>query len=193
MFNKCTLVGRLARDPELKEFNNGGSVCKLRLITSRSWKDRDSGEMREKVEGHNVSIYVDALGKRVAAAGKKGDILLVEGPMETRSWTTGDGEKRYITEIAVRPNLGTIRRMPSSWTGGSAAPVATPAAQTSPAATPATSPAPAVATPVNDDPDDIFGDGFLSNDMDSIDEDTFADGDFLASDEGGFFDGDAGF
>jgi single-strand DNA-binding protein len=189
MFNKCMLVGRLARDPDLKEFSNGGSICKLRLITSRSWKDRDSGEMREKVEGHNVSIYIDALGRRVMGACKKGDILLVEGPIETRVWTVEDGGKRYITEIAIRPNLGTIRRMPSSWAGGGSSSTTTPATSEAPG----TGQTSVADVPASTDQDDIFGDGFLSNDMDVIGDDTFSDGDFLASDDDSLFDSDAAF
>jgi len=112
MYNKATLVGRLARDPEMREFSNGGGVCKIRLITSTFWRDRESGEMKEKPEGHNVSVYVEKMARRIADACRKGDVILVEGMIETRKWTTPEGETRYITEISVRPFQGTVRRMP---------------------------------------------------------------------------------
>ena len=114
MYNKATLVRRLARDPELREFSNGGSACKLRLITSSYWRDRETGEMKERPEGHNISVYVEKMARRIADACRKGDVILVEGAIETRRWTTPDGETRYMTEIAVRPFQGTIRRMPAT-------------------------------------------------------------------------------
>lgn len=124
MYNKAILMGRLARDPELRSFANGGSVCKLRLITSRTWRNQDSGEWQEKVEGHNVAVYVEGLANRIAEACRKGDVLMVEGPMETRSWTGSDGTARYLTEIAVRPRLGTVRRVPAGRGAEGPAPIA---------------------------------------------------------------------
>lgn len=113
MINKCTLLGRLARDPEIKEFSNGGKVCKLRLITSRSWADAKTGEFQERAEGHNIAIYVDKIADRIHEKCRKGDILFVEGPMETRRWTDNNGSTHYMTEVAIRPRLGGIRRLPT--------------------------------------------------------------------------------
>lgn len=113
MINKCTLLGRLARDPEIKEFSNGGKVCKLRLITSRSYPDPNTGEFQERTEGHNIAIYVDKIAERIYEKCKKGDIVFVEGPMETRRWTDNDDVTHYMTEVAIRPRLGGIRRLPT--------------------------------------------------------------------------------
>ncbi|MFZ3585152.1 single-stranded DNA-binding protein [Loktanella sp. DJP18] len=113
MFNKATLVGRLARAPELKSFDNGGSICKLRLITSSNWRDHQTGEIRERTEGHNIVIHVDKMGRRISEACTTGDILLIEGAIETRRYKDTNGQTRYITEIAIRPYQGTVRRMPT--------------------------------------------------------------------------------
>lgn len=112
MINKCTLLGRLARDPEIKEFQNGGKVCKLRLITSRSYPDSKSGEFQERTEGHNIAIYVDKLAERIHDKCRKGDILFVEGSLETRKWTDHNSVTHYMTEIVIRPRIGGIRRLP---------------------------------------------------------------------------------
>lgn len=112
MFNKVILVGRLARDPELKTFANGGSVCKIRLITSSFWRDRETGDFREKAEGHNVAVYPEKLGQRMAEKCRKGDIILVEGVIETRRWKDSEGNTRYITEVAIRGMNGVVRRLP---------------------------------------------------------------------------------
>lgn len=122
MFCKVIITGRLARDPDIRHFEKGGSVCKLRVLTSRAWRDRDSGEMREKVEGHNIAIYVEALAKRTAENCRKGDIVLIEGTLETRRWEDGDNGYRYITEVAIRPFLGGLRRMPLAKREGEPAP-----------------------------------------------------------------------
>lgn len=114
MYNNCTLIGRLARDPELRQFEGGSSICKLRLITSQSWRDKATGEMKERSEGHNVSIYVPGLSTRIAERAAKGDILLVVGQLETRRWTASDGQVRYSTEVSIRPYAGSVRRLNGS-------------------------------------------------------------------------------
>jgi single-strand DNA-binding protein len=113
MINKSTLLGRLARDPEIKEFSNGGKVCKLRLITSRNYPDPKTGEFQERTEGHNIAIYVEKIADRIFDKCRKGDILFVEGPMETRRWKDANDVTHYMTEIAIRPYLGGIRRLPT--------------------------------------------------------------------------------
>jgi single-strand DNA-binding protein len=112
MYCKVILTGRLARDPDIHHFEKGGSVCKMRVLTSRAWRDRDSGEMREKVEGHNIAIYVENIAKRAAENCRKGDVVLIEGTLETRRWEDGEHGYRYMTEVAIRPFIGSIRRMP---------------------------------------------------------------------------------
>lgn len=114
MINKSTLLGRLAKDPELKTFQDGGKIANMRIITNRTWKDKTSGEMRQHTEGHTVVIRVPAIAESITSKVKKGDLMYVEGAMETRSWTTGAGEKRYITEVVVRPYGGIVRKLPLS-------------------------------------------------------------------------------
>lgn len=171
MINSATLLGRLARDPDIRTFSNGGKVCRLRLITSRSWVDRQSGETKEKVEGHNIAIYVNKLAERVAEKARKGDVLYVEGPIETRRWTDGENVQRSITEIAIRPHLGTIRRVP---TGRSPARPGETDRQDSTDSTQSgtTSHAAPVDAPESDtDPfDDPFLDDSFGNDLDAFGE-----------------------
>jgi single-strand DNA-binding protein len=118
MINKCTLLGRLAKDPELKTFPDGGKIANLRIITNRTWKDKNNGEIRQHTEGHTVSIRVPAIAESITSKVKKGDMMYIEGAMETRSWTTNTGEKRYITEVVVRPYGGIVRKLPLSSVSG---------------------------------------------------------------------------
>ncbi len=169
MINKCTLLGRLARDPELKEFSNGGKVCKLRIITSRSYPDSKTGEFQERTEGHNVSIYTDKLADRIHEKCRKGDIVFVEGPMETRRWTDANDITHYMTEVAIRPRLGGIRRLP---TGRSTNPTESTSSSATEAATNTE-----VHDTIPDNIEDPFDDDFLGNgfgefesDLGSLDE-----------------------
>lgn len=120
MINEVRLMGRLARDPKLSEFTNGGAVCNLRVITSRTWNDRASGAMREKIEGHTVVIHVAPIARRAAETLKKGSLVYVAGALETRKWDGSDGVARYSTEVVIRPYQGTLRRMPSHYSAQSA-------------------------------------------------------------------------
>jgi len=167
MINKATLLGRLARDPDLKTFNNGGKVCRLRVITSRSWQDQ-AGEFLEKVEGHNVAIYVDRIAERIAEKSRKGEIVFIEGTLENRSWTGSDGVKRYSTEIAIRPRLGGIRRLPS----GSPAVAGSADRQTEESSGSATV-EPDIIPQASDDP---FDDPLLGNDIGEFGSDLSFDG-----------------
>lgn len=162
MFNKVILVGRLARDPELKTFSNGGSVCKIRLITSSFWRDRETGDFKERAEGHNIAVYPEKLAQRMSEKCRKGDIILVEGAIETRRWTDGEGNTRYITEIAIRGVNGVVRRLPQG--GGHAGPAAG-----SPAPSAAAQDASAIPSVENIDPEDIFDD-WGSEDMSAFDD-----------------------
>jgi single-strand DNA-binding protein len=118
MYNNCTLIGRLARDPEYREFSGGAGICKLRLITTQSWRDKSSGEIKERADGHNVTIYVPGLAQRIFEKATKGDTLFVVGLLETRRWTAEDGQVRYITEVSVRPYQGSVRRIAGSSQSG---------------------------------------------------------------------------
>ena len=101
--NKVQLLGNLGADPEVRSFQNGGRVLTFSLATSESWKDRDSGERRERTTWHRVSIFADGLIDVAEKYLKKGSKVLVEGKLENREWTDGEGVKRYSTEVALRP------------------------------------------------------------------------------------------
>lgn len=106
--NKVQIIGRLGRDPEVKTFNNGGRIVNLRIATSETWKDKQSGERKEKVEWHSVSITNEPLGKIAEQYLKKGSEVYIEGQLETRKWQDQSGADRYSTEIAVKPFRGEI-------------------------------------------------------------------------------------
>ncbi|KAB7648025.1 single-stranded DNA-binding protein [Polymorphobacter fuscus] len=99
--NKVILVGRLGKDPESKSFANGGSVVKFSLATSETWRDKQSGERKEKTEWHNVVIFNEALGKIAAQYLRKGSEVYLEGSIETRKWQDQSGADRYTTEIVL--------------------------------------------------------------------------------------------
>src|SRR5512143_3285161 len=101
--NKVILVGNLGRDPEVRSFQNGGRVCNLSLATSESWKDRNTGERREKTEWHRVVVYNEALIGVCERFLRKGSKIYVEGQLETRKFTDQSGQERYTTEVALRP------------------------------------------------------------------------------------------
>ena len=101
--NKVQLLGNLGADPEVRNFQNGGRVLTFNLATSDTWKDRDSGERKERTTWHRVSIFADGLIDVAEKYLKKGSKVLVEGKLENREWTDGEGVKRYSTEVALRP------------------------------------------------------------------------------------------
>jgi single-strand DNA-binding protein len=100
--NKVILVGNLGKDPETRTFQNGGSVCSFSVATSENWKDRATGERREKTEWHNVSIFSEALAKVAQQYLKKGSKVYLEGQLETRKWQDKEGKDRYTTEVVLR-------------------------------------------------------------------------------------------
>ena len=106
--NKVILVGRLGRDPEVRTFNNGGKVVNLRLATSETWKDKQSGERREKTEWHSVAIFNEPIGRIAEQYLKKGSEVYIEGQLETRKWQDQSGQDRYSTEVVVRPYTGNM-------------------------------------------------------------------------------------
>jgi len=97
--NKVIIIGNLGADPEVRQFPNGGSVCNLRIATSETWKDKQTGQAQERTEWHTVSFFGKA-GEIIAQYAKKGSKLYVEGSLRTRKWTAKDGTDRYSTEIA---------------------------------------------------------------------------------------------
>lgn len=99
--NKVILIGNLGQDPEIRSFGNGGQVANFSLATSENWKDKSTGERREKTEWHRVAVFGDGLVRVVQNYVKKGSKLYIEGKLETRKWQDKDGNDRYTTEVRV--------------------------------------------------------------------------------------------
>jgi single-strand DNA-binding protein len=106
--NKVILIGNLGRDPEVRSFQNGGKVVNLRIATSETWRDRNSGEKKERTEWHSVAIFNEALGKIAEQYLKKGSTVYIEGQLETRKWQDQSGQDKYTTEIVLRPYSGNL-------------------------------------------------------------------------------------
>ena len=116
--NKVILIGNLGRDPEVRTFQNGGKVCNLRIATSDTWKDRNTGERREKTEWHSVAIFNENLARLAEQYLRKGSKVYVEGKLETRKWTDQSGQERYSTEVVLRPYSGELTFLDSRDGGG---------------------------------------------------------------------------
>ncbi len=116
--NKVILVGNLGRDPEVRSFQNGGRVVNLRLATSETWRDRNSGERREKTEWHSVAIFSEPLGKIAEQYLRKGSKVYIEGQLETRKWQDQSGQDRYSTEVVLRPYRSELTLLDSRGDGG---------------------------------------------------------------------------
>ncbi|MCV2870725.1 single-stranded DNA-binding protein [Defluviimonas sp. WL0050] len=106
--NKVILIGNLGADPEVRDFPSGGKVCNLRVATSETWRDRNSGERRERTEWHRVAIYNENLVRIAQQYLKKGSKVYLEGQLETRKWQDQSGQDRYTTEISLRPYRGEL-------------------------------------------------------------------------------------
>lgn len=106
--NKVILIGNLGRDPEVRTFQNGGKVCNLRIATSENWKDRNTGERRERTEWHSVAIFSEPLARVAEQYLKKGSKVYLEGQLETRKWQDQSGADRYSTEVVLRPYTSTL-------------------------------------------------------------------------------------
>jgi len=101
--NKAIIVGNLGQDPEVKSFDNGGEVVNLSIATSETWKDKNTGERRERTEWHRVAIFNPGLVNVAKNYLKKGSKVYVEGQLETRKWQEQSGADRYSTEVVLRP------------------------------------------------------------------------------------------
>jgi single-strand DNA-binding protein len=99
--NKVILIGNLGQDPEVKSFQNGGKICNLRIATSESWKDKDSGERKERTEWHSVTLASDGLVGVAERYLRKGSKVYIEGQLQTRKWQDASGADRYSTEVRV--------------------------------------------------------------------------------------------
>jgi single-strand DNA-binding protein len=100
--NKVILVGNLGRDPESRSFQNGGKVVELRIATSESWKDRNSGERKEKTEWHTVKVFNEGLANVAERYLRKGSKVYIEGALTTRKWQDQNGQDRYSTEVVLQ-------------------------------------------------------------------------------------------
>jgi single-strand DNA-binding protein len=108
--NKVILVGNLGKDPESKTFQNGGKIVKLTLATSESWKDRQSGERKEKTEWHNIVINDERIAETAEKFLRKGAKVYLEGQIQTRKWQDQSGADRYTTEVVI-PRFGGVMTM----------------------------------------------------------------------------------
>ena len=99
--NKVILIGNLGQDPEVKSFQNGGKICNLRIATSENWKDKATGERKERTEWHQVVLQSDGLVGVAERFLRKGSKVYIEGQLRTRKWQDKDGNDRYSTEVSV--------------------------------------------------------------------------------------------
>ena len=116
--NKVMLIGNLGADPEIRSFQNGGKVANLRIATSETWKDRQTGERKEKTEWHTVAIFSEGLVSVVERYLKKGSKVFVEGKLQTRKWQDQNGQDRYSTEIVIQGLGGTLTMLDGATGGG---------------------------------------------------------------------------
>jgi single-strand DNA-binding protein len=118
--NKVILLGNLGRDPEVRNAQNGDKIVTLNLATSESWKDRQSGERKEKTEWHRVVIFNPNLADIAERYCKKGSKLYIEGALQTRKWTDKDGNEKYTTEVVIGRFKGELTLLDSRGGGGGA-------------------------------------------------------------------------
>lgn len=117
--NKVTIIGNVGKDPEIRSFQNGGRVASFSVATSESWKDKQSGERKERTEWHRISVMNDALVGVIEKYVRKGSKLYLEGQLETRKWTDKDGQDKYTTEIVLRQYRGEMVLLDRAGSGGS--------------------------------------------------------------------------
>lgn len=111
--NKVMLIGNLGKDPEVRSMQSGDQVCELTIATSERWKDKNSGEQREKTEWHRVVIFNQPLVRVAEQYLQKGSKVFVEGQLETRKWTDQNGVDKYTTEVVLRPYRGELTMLDS--------------------------------------------------------------------------------
>jgi single-strand DNA-binding protein len=116
--NKVILVGNLGADPEVKTFQNGGKVCNLRIATSESWKDRNTGEKQERTEWHSVAIFSEGLAGVAERFLRKGSKVYIEGQLRTRKWQDQQGNDRYSTEVVLQGPGATLTMLDGAPGGG---------------------------------------------------------------------------
>jgi single-strand DNA-binding protein len=116
--NKVILIGNLGQDPEVKSFQNGGRLCNLRIATSESWKDKQTGEKKERTEWHTVVLNSDGLVGVAERFLKKGSKVYIEGQLRTRKWQDASGNDRYSTEVSVGGTQGVLTMLDGAPGGG---------------------------------------------------------------------------
>jgi single-strand DNA-binding protein len=116
--NKVILIGNLGADPEIKSFQNGGKIANIRIATSENWKDRMTGERKERTEWHNVVINGDGLVGVVERYLKKGSKVYIEGSLRTRKWQDRDGNDKYTTEVVIAGIGGALTMLDGAPGGG---------------------------------------------------------------------------
>ncbi|KAJ56883.1 single-stranded DNA-binding protein [Actibacterium mucosum KCTC 23349] len=116
--NKVILVGNLGRDPEVRSFQNGGKVCNLRIATSETWKDRNTGERRERTEWHSVAVFSEGLVRVCEQYLRKGSKVYIEGQLQTRKWQDQNGQDRYSTEVVLQGFGSTLTMLDGRGEGG---------------------------------------------------------------------------
>src|SRR6187200_2648739 len=117
--NKVILVGNLGRDPEVRRLGSGDPVVNLRIATSESWKDKQSGERKEKTEWHSVVIFNENLARVAEQYLKKVSKVYIEGQLQTRKWQDQSGQEKYTTEIVLQRFRGELTILDSRGSGGS--------------------------------------------------------------------------
>jgi single-strand DNA-binding protein len=116
--NKVILVGNLGRDPEVRRLNNGEPVVNLRIATSESWKDKATGERKERTEWHSVVIFNENLARVAEQYLRKGSKVYVEGQLQTRKWQDQSGQERYTTEVILQRFRGELSILDSRGSAG---------------------------------------------------------------------------
>lgn len=116
--NKVIIIGNLGRDPEVRTFQNGGKVCNLRIATSENWKDKSTGERKERTEWHSVAIFQEGLVRIAEQYLKKGSKVYIEGKLQTRKWQDQSGQDRYSTEIVLQGFDGVLTMLDGRSDGG---------------------------------------------------------------------------
>ena len=116
--NKVTLIGNLGRDPEVRSTQDGMKIVNLSLATSENWKDRNSGERRERTEWHRVVIFNENLARVAEQYLRKGSKIYVEGQLQTRKWTAQNGQDRYTTEVVLQRYRGELTMLDGRGEGG---------------------------------------------------------------------------
>jgi single-strand DNA-binding protein len=116
--NKVILIGNLGRDPEVRTFSNGNKVCNLRIATSENWKDRNTGERRERTEWHSVAIFSEGLVRVAEQYLRKGSKVYIEGQLQTRKWQDQNGQDRYSTEVVLQGFGSTLTMLDGRDGGG---------------------------------------------------------------------------